>query len=192
MLANTLALETGLSDQPDALSEAIIYVPNSRSARALTLALYDAAGGQTILPPDIRTLGDLESEEAPPNAETALAGLPPAMSAARRLGALASLVRGYYAAQYEIDLPPASAIAAARELARLLDQAALSEAVDWSKLDGLVKQADLAAHWHGSVKFLEIITEAWPEWLAVNNAMDPFARRPSPPTGRRGHRPRQS
>lgn len=64
MLANTLALETDLSDQPDALSEAIIYVPNSRSARALTLALYDAAGGQTILPPDIRTLGDLESEEA--------------------------------------------------------------------------------------------------------------------------------
>lgn len=177
MLAGTLALETGLSTQPDALSEAIIYVPNSRSARALTLALYDAAGGKTILPPDIRTLGDLESEEAPPNAETALAGLPPAMSPARRLGALASLVRGYYAAQYEIGLPPASAIAAARELARLLDQAALSEAVDWSKLEGLVKQSDLAAHWHGSVRFLEIITEAWPAWLAANNAMDPFARR---------------
>jgi ATP-dependent helicase/nuclease subunit B len=177
VLANTLAQETGLSDQPDALSDAIIYVPNSRSARALTLALFDAAGGKPILPPDIRTLGDLESEEAPPNAETALAGLPPAMSAARRLGALANLVRRYYAAQYQIDLPPASAIAAARELARLLDQAALSDAVDWSKLEGLVEQSDLASHWHGSVKFLKIITEAWPDWLAANNAMDPFARR---------------
>tara|TARA_R110000868_G_scaffold19666_2_gene84475 strand:- start:170 stop:754 length:585 start_codon:yes stop_codon:yes gene_type:complete len=126
-LANTLAQETSLADQPDALSAAIIYVPNSRSARALTLALFDAAGGKPILPPDVRTLGDLESEEAPPNAETALAGLPPAMSPARRLGALASLVRGYYAARYRIDLPPASALAAARELSRLLDQAALSE-----------------------------------------------------------------
>ena len=176
-LAKTLAEETGLKDRPDALSEAIIYVPNSRSARALTLALFDAAGEKTILPPDVRTLGDLESEEAPPTAETALAGLPPAMSAARRLGALASLVRAYYAAEYRLDLPPASAIAAARELARLLDQAALSDAVDWTKLDGLVEQADLAAHWHGSVKFLKIITEAWPEWLAANNAMDPFKRR---------------
>tara|TARA_R110000751_G_scaffold12408_7_gene42589 strand:- start:15018 stop:18077 length:3060 start_codon:yes stop_codon:yes gene_type:complete len=177
VLANTLAQETGLADQPDALSDAIIYVPNSRSARALILALFDAAGGKPILPPDVRTLGDLESEEAPPNAETALAGLPPAMSPARRLGALASLVRGYYAARYRIDLPPASALAAARELSRLLDQAALSENVDWSKLDGLVAESDLAAHWHGSVEFLKIITEAWPEWLDANNAMDPFARR---------------
>ncbi len=137
-LATTLAKETQLSEQPDALSEAIIYVPNSRSSRALILELFDAAGEKSILPPDVRTLGDLESEEAPPNAETALVGLPPALSPARRLGALAALVRKFYEAEYRVDLPPASALAAARELSRLLDQAALSAGADWSKLDTLV------------------------------------------------------
>ena len=176
-LATALAKETHLSEQPDALSDAIVYVPNSRSARALILELFDAADKTSILPPDVRTLGDLESEEAPPNAETALVGLPPALSPARRLGALAALVRKFYEAEYRVDLPPASALAAARELSRLLDQAALSAGTDWGKLDGLVEESDLAAHWHRSVAFLKIITAAWPEWLNDNNAMDPFARR---------------
>ncbi|KCZ93286.1 double-strand break repair protein AddB [Hyphomonas johnsonii] len=176
-LAGTLAAETGLAGQPDALSDAIIYLPNRRSARALTLALYDAAGETPILPPDVRAMGDLESDEAPPSAETALIALPAALSPAKRLGALAAMVRQYYAANYRTDLPPASALAAARELSRLLDQAALSEQADWSKLSDLVESADLAGHWHGSVKFLKIITEAWPDFLAGEHAMDPFVRR---------------
>lgn len=175
-LAETLASEKGLSDNPEALADDLIYVPNRRSARALALALFEAAGGTPILMPDIRPLGDLESEEPPPGAESALADLPPAVSNAERLGRLSVLVSAFYNKR-GTPIPPASALAAARELARLLDQAALSGEVDWDRLDTLVADRQLAAHWQQSIDFLKIITEQWPEDLARNIQMDPFARR---------------
>lgn len=175
-LARALAEETGLADNPDALADDLIYVPNRRSARALALALFDAAGGNTVLMPDIRPLGDLEQDEPPPGAEAALADLPPAVPSAERLGRIARLVSVYYDRQGK-PIPPASAIAAARELARLLDQAALSGKVDWDKLEGLVKDRQLAEHWRRSVEFLDIITTQWPADLEENVQMDPFVRR---------------
>lgn len=178
-LARVLAEATGLKNQADALAEAIIYVPNRRSARALTLALFDTLGpGRTLLAPDIRTLGDLEAEEPAPIAEAGLADLAPPLSAARQLGVMARLVSAFFRTQYGRDLPPASALASARELLRLLEQASLSDPpVDWSNLSGLVQHSDLAVHWDDSVRFLSIITEAWPLWLAENNVSDPFRRR---------------
>ncbi|MBY9067703.1 double-strand break repair protein AddB [Hyphomonas sp. WL0036] len=176
-LARALALETGLAGRPDALADAIIYVPNRRSARALSLALYDAAGEQTILPPDIRALGDLDSGEPPPIAEQALSGIAPPLSSARQLGEITSLVRQFYQRAMGVDLPPASALASARELSRLLEQAAMSEAVDWSKLDALGLQADLAAHWSRSAEFLKIITQYWPQRLDELGASDPYKER---------------
>jgi ATP-dependent helicase/nuclease subunit B len=176
-LAKTLAEATGLKDNPAALADALIYVPNRRSARALALALYEVGGARPILPPDIRALGDLETEEPPSGAEEALTDLGPPLPAAQRLGALAQLVMAFYD-EREIALPPASALAAARELGRLLDSAALSqEHVDWSGLGTLVEDDDLATHWQDSVRFLEIVTKAWPDWLRASGATEPFARR---------------
>lgn len=175
-LARALAEETSLATKQDALADAIIYVPNRRSARALSLALYDAAGEQTILPPDIRALGDLDSGEPPPIAEQALSGAVPPLSGARQLGVLATLVRHYYQSAMGIDLPPASALSAARELGRLLEQAAMSEDADWSRLETL-SLGDLAAHWSRSADFLKIVTQLWPEWLAENRASDPYKER---------------
>lgn len=178
-LARILSKTFGLREHSDALADAIIYVPNRRSARALTLALFETLGGAgTLLPPDIRSLGDLESDEAPPVSEAALAALPPVLSPAARLGVLARLATLFYAQEYGHTLPPASALASARELSKLLEQAAMGEApVDWSLLDGLVTQADLAVHWKDSTGFLSIITEMWPQWLLENNVGDPFERR---------------
>ncbi|MEM5515576.1 double-strand break repair protein AddB [Henriciella sp. AS95] len=175
-LARALAEETGLAERPDAMADDLIYVPNRRSARALALALFEAAGSKTLLMPEIRPLGDLENDEPPPGAESALADLPPAISPAARLGRLAVLVSAYYEAQGKA-IPPASALAAARELARLLDQAALSGAVDWDKLETLVQNRQLAEHWRRSVDFLDIIVTQWPEELKKNVQMDPYARR---------------
>lgn len=178
-LARILSETFRLAEHSDALADAVIYVPNRRSARALTLALFETLGGTgTLLPPDIRTLGDLDSDEPPPVSEAALAALPPALSPAARLGVLARLATLFYAQQYGHTLPPASALASARELSKLLEQAAMGEApVDWSLLDGLVTQADLAVHWKDSTGFLSIITEMWPQWLLENNVGDPFERR---------------
>lgn len=176
-LAREIGRETGLSERADALADAIIYVPNRRSARALSLALFDAAGAKTILPPDIRALGDIESGEPAPVAELALSSPKPPLSAARQLGVLAMLVRQYYQSAMGVDLPPSSALAAARELSRLLEQAAMSEATDWTKLDSLELSSDLAAHWSRSAEFLKIVTDFWPEWLEGSGYSDPHKER---------------
>ncbi len=175
-LSATLAEEFNLNNHPAALADALIYVPNRRSARALALALHKQAGGNTILPPDIRALGDLETQEPPSGAEEALTHLGPALSPARRLGTLASLVQKFYQAR-GLSIPPTSILAAARELGRLLDSASLAGSVDWGRLPDLVQETDLAEHWADSVTFLKIVTEDWPKWLAKNGASDPFDRR---------------
>lgn len=176
-LARTLAETADLENKPDALADALIYVPNRRSARALALALHKSAGTATLLPPDIRALGDLESPDAAPTgAEEALAELGPALDPNRRLGELARLVMAFYIHR-GMDLPASSAVAAARELIALLDQAALSDHVDWSILPDLAQETDLAGHWADSAKFLEIVTTTYPEWLREIGAQDPFQRR---------------
>ena len=175
-LAATLARDTGLNDNPEALADALIYVPNRRSERALAFALHQAAGGKACLLPNIRALGDLETDEPPPSAEAALADLPPVISPAARIGGLTRLVMRYFEA-LETHLPAISCLAAARELATLLDQAALSGDVDWDALESLVPDAQLAQHWQQSVRFLQIITDQWPAHLDEATKMDPYARR---------------
>lgn len=175
-LASQLASESGLADKPAALASALIYVPNRRSARQLAFKLHQAAGGAPIIPPEIRALGDLETDEPAPFAEAALAGLPPSLDPARRLGALARLVQAYYRTSLGQDIPPVSAIAAGRELSRLLDQAALSESVHWDSLPDLAEDHDLAGHWQNAVKFLSILTHSWPDFLAEEGVMEPFIR----------------
>lgn len=172
-LARQLASETGLGDDPSALAGAIIYVPNRRSARQLALELFDAAGAPgAILMPDIRALGDLEDAGSLPGAEAALADLPPPVADAKRLGALVEMTQHFFQTTRDRQMPLQSALAAAGELARLLDQAALSGGVDWSGLPNLVEDSQLAHHWELSVRFLDIVAQAWPAWLDENGVMD--------------------
>lgn len=175
-LTRALAQETGLMDDPEALADALIYVPNRRSERALGFALHQAAGGKACLLPNIRALGDLETDEPPPSAESALADLPPVISPSSRIGELTQLVMRYFAAT-DRHMPAMACLSAAKELARLLDQAALSGDVDWGALDSLVPNAQLARHWQHSLQFLEIITAQWPAHLERTTQMDPYARR---------------
>ena len=175
-LADALVKEFDLANNPEALADALIYVPNRRSERALAFAVHRAAGGKACLLPMIRALGDLETSDPPPSAEAALADLPPVISPAERLGRLTRLVMAYFEAT-SAGLPAVSCLSAARELARLLDQAALSGDVAWDELDTLVPNAELATHWQKSLEFLKIITDQWPVELDTLRAMDPYARR---------------
>ena len=45
---------------PEALSDAVILLPNRRAARAFTAALSNQAGGRPLLLPQVRPHGDLE------------------------------------------------------------------------------------------------------------------------------------
>lgn len=175
-LASALADDLDLANNPEALADALIYVPNRRSERALAFAIHRAAGGKACLLPNIRALGDLETSDPPPSAEAALAGLPPVVSPAERLGRLTRLVMAYFD-RSGAGLPAVSCLSAARELVRLLDQAALSGPVAWDQLEDLVPHAELAEHWKQSLEFLQIITEQWPAELDDMTAMDPYARR---------------
>ena len=175
-LARALAEATDLKANPQALADALIYVPNRRSERALAFALHKVSGRKACLLPDIRALGDLETDEPPPSAEIALADLPPALPNAQRIGELTRLVLEFYAAR-DLSIPAPSALSAARELARLLDHAALSGEVDWDQLDDIVGNQQLAKHWQQSLDFLKIITQQWPAKLEQATAMDPYARR---------------
>lgn len=175
-LATTLADRLDLANHPEALADTLIYVPNRRSQSALSFALHKAGGRGASLLPDIRALGDLETDEPPPSAEAALADLPPVISPGHRIGALTRLVMAYFEAN-GTQLPAASCLSAARELARLLDQSALSGTVDWQKLKTQELGGHLAQHWQQSLEFLSIITDQWPAQLEEATAMDPYARR---------------
>ncbi|MEM7328726.1 MAG: double-strand break repair protein AddB [Pseudomonadota bacterium] len=175
-MARTLAEETGLRDNPEALADALIYVPNRRSERALGFALHQAVGARACLLPNIRALGDLETDDPPPNAEAALADLPPSISTASRIGELTQLVMRFFE-HTDRHLPAIACLSSARELARLLDQAALSGDIDWGALNTLVPDAQLAQHWQQSLKFLDIISTQWPAHLDQKKQLDPYARR---------------
>jgi ATP-dependent helicase/nuclease subunit B len=127
--------------------------------------------------PEIRALGDLDAADADVLSPLDELDLPPALAPEQRRGALARLVQAWRSAQSAPPLPPSSALAAADELAGLIDQAALAGDVDWTQLTGLSLSTDLAEHWRLSAEFLRIVAEHWPAYLAETGAMDAQRRR---------------
>ena len=57
--------DTGLRENPEALADALIYVPNRRSERALAFALHQTSGRQASLLPDIRASGRSRNRRSP-------------------------------------------------------------------------------------------------------------------------------
>ncbi len=175
-LARGLIETCGAREDPAALADAVIFVPNRRSARELALSFHREISHSLIIP-SIRTLGDVDEEDSAASIGAEALGLPPAVSSPRRRGALANLIQAWRRAQEQPELPPGSALAAADELAALLDQSAVSEEIDWAQLSNIDIAEHLAEHWKISASFLKIVAEAWPHWLAEQGAMDPLARR---------------
>lgn len=178
-LAQTLLLQFDRPETPFALSDAIILLPTKRAARALGQAFLDARGGVATLLPRIRTLGDIDPDDA------GLAELGEAIDAtpvidplARRL-VLARLIRARDK-QADWSDDPVAALGAADALAELLDSAAMTSVgdkpFDWSRLETLVEDKELAKHWEQSTKFLSIVTQIWPDYLAGLDMVDPGVR----------------
>lgn len=149
----------------------LILLPTRRAARALAEAFLRAAEGRPMLLPRIAAIGALD--EAP----LALAGaldLPPAVEPTERLAALARLVM----ALPEAEGGARSADRAWRLAAALAD---LMDEAEWAEIDlptGLAGAADAAhaEHWQITLRFLGIVTRAWPDWLAGQQVMNPVAR----------------
>lgn len=161
---------------PDALADVTILLPTRRAGRGLAEALKSELKVAALLMPRVRALGDVDPDEAG-LADLDDPELPPAVEPLQRRLELARLVRKWDAAQ-ERPSNPAGALAAADALAALLDQAGLlAQAPDWSVLDRIAGERDLALHWEISADFLSIIARAWPARLAELGRIDPGARR---------------
>lgn len=174
-------LADGLIDAlGDELPRAEIFLPTRRAVRAAADAFLDAyaqRGREAALLPRFLAIGDIDEEEmvafaSDPQDEIDLA---PAISSSDRLIALARLVatrdRLVFAGQQNWP----GAIAAARELGKLLDSF-YTEEIDPSALRSL-DVADSANHWARGLEFLEIVTEEWPKYLREIGREDPARRR---------------
>lgn len=175
---------------PLALADVTILVPTRRATRVLREAFAAALGGQGVLLPSIRPLGDVDEDELH---LSELAGgdldpldIPPALSETERHLILTRLVLAWrqtterlrVGARDEPLAVPASAADAAwmaRDLMGLIDQAATEE-IDFSGLSAIVADR-YADYWQLSLEFLRIVTELWPAILAERGALDPFLRR---------------
>jgi ATP-dependent helicase/nuclease subunit B len=166
-LSRSVIEVSGARKHPEALSDVLIFVPNRRSARALAGRLFEELGGGAFLPPDIRPLGDAGDNDPALLGELAEVDVRPPMPNGARLGALTRLVQQWHDAREE-EITLNSAVSVAQQLAKLLDQAALAGDVEFSKLETLLSESDLAQHWQVSVDFLTIVTQMWPNLLEEN------------------------
>lgn len=165
LLAEAMVAELARGDDPFALSDALVLLPNRRAARGLIDAFAKRLGGAALLP-TIRPLGDPHADDDPDvwGADPIGAHILPAIDKMQRRLQLASLIRRREAHENGVD-DPVRAIALADELAKLLDSAATVDQVDWKKLPKLIDEIDLAKHWANSAAFLDIIVSFWPAHL---------------------------
>ena len=169
-----------------------LYLPTRRATRALQDAFLRAAGGRALLLPKVVPVSEGEEDlsliTAAASSETGAhtAAIPPAISELERRLVLTSLIRRWtatLAAQESerglavdvIASTSAQATVLAHELAQLMDMVE-TEGVDLDRLAELVPET-FSEHWQRTLRFLEVITQAWPGYLAGTGSMSTAARR---------------
>ncbi len=174
---------------PLALARATLYLPTRRACRLARDVFLDALDGNAAILPRIIALGDLDEDEiAFAEAATgALAGaalaLPDALSGLARAMPLAALILRWAQTIAPRDAGqaplvannPATALALARDLARLMDDMTTRQ-VSWDRLDALVP-AEFDEYWKVTLGFLQFIRTHWPAYLKEQDRMEPAARR---------------
>lgn len=171
--------------QPERLATATLYLPTRRAGRLAREIFLDVLDTDAVLLPRIVILGDIDEDEGA-FADSDIRDsfdVPPALGGLQRRLTLATLV-GAWAKQLRPNSPviaplvvggPASTLALATDLARLMDDMA-TRGVDWATLDGLVPDA-LDEYWKLSLDFLKIAKEVWPAHLKENDRIEPATRR---------------
>jgi ATP-dependent helicase/nuclease subunit B len=189
LLDGTLVPGFPAGGDPLALAGATLYLPTRRACRLARDLFLEAAGTSAAILPRIVAVGDVDEDEIV-FAQAASGGLgadalalPPALSSFERRMLLAQLVLKWaqgIAPDKRGEAPlvannPASALALADDLARLMDDMT-TRGVPWERLDQLVPDA-LDRYWQLTLEFLKIAREAWPKILEERGAIEPAARR---------------
>jgi ATP-dependent helicase/nuclease subunit B len=189
LMDGTLVPGFPAGEGPLALADATLYLPTRRACRLVRDVLLDVTKASAAILPRIVAIGDVDEDEiAFAQAATgALAGaaldLPTAVGGLERRLLLTQLVLRWAASitpDKKDEAPlvagnPASALALADDLARLMDDMT-TRGVPWDRLDELVPEA-LDRYWQLTLEFLKIARETWPNILAERSAVEPAARR---------------
>lgn len=162
---------------PAKLAAVRVLLPTRRACRSLREAFLRQTGGKPTLLPRMTPIGDIDEDELVLAQEVDTGSglsarpfdIPPAVSGLRRQLLLARMVmaRG--------DTSPDQAVRLAIELARLLDQLH-TERLDFSKFQDLVPDA-FSEHWQETLRFLQILTDEWPNILESEGTLDPANHR---------------
>lgn len=162
------------------LSDVTIILPTRRARLALAEALLVATGGALLLP-DIRTLGEDDSEEAPFLPPFDAAPLPPAAPAIERTLCLARLVDAWARSPAGAEVlasPPNAAeiLGLAESLGEVLDDLTIEDA-DLTGFEAQIAGLDVAENWRQTRAFLTIVLDTWPTILAATGRADAVALR---------------
>ena len=166
------------------LARATLYLPTRRAGRMAREIFLDELRTDAAILPRIVALGDIDEDELAFSEGSEQFGgiapldIPPRLGELERRLTLARLVAAW--AKSPVSAPlvvggPASTLALAGDLARLMDDMA-TRGVDWAALDRLVPD-QLDKYWQHSLEFLRIARKAWPDHLQEIGRIEPAARR---------------
>jgi ATP-dependent helicase/nuclease subunit B len=177
------------SEDPLVLASVTVLVPTRRAVTALRDAFMHLSGGSPLILPSIRPIGDVDEEALifEPGLQEHLdigSRINPPISPLKRQMILSRLISAWASARVDtadseedllLVLSPAQSLALASDLGRFLDNIARDE-ITLAGLSDLVP-GEFAVHWQRTTKFLDIITEHWPEILEEAAATNPAAHR---------------
>ena len=158
------------AEDPLRLTEALVLLPTRRACRHLREGFLRVTNGRAALLPRMQPLGDVDEAELVFTDDALDPDLPPAIDPLRRKMLLTRLIL-----QKDKNLPYDQAAQLAEALASLIDQVQI-ERGDFANLHNLVPE-EYARHWQDTVRFLDIVTAAWPEIVKAEGCLDPAERR---------------
>ncbi len=167
------------------LPRVTLYLPTRRATRAVEDAFLRAGGGRALLLPRIVPISEGEEDLsliAAAAAEAHAGAIPPAIGELERRLVLTSLIRRWTEAMNQsgtqgaaVAATSAQAAVLAKELAALMDMVE-TEDVSLDRLDTLVPEI-FSEHWQKTLRFLGIVTQAWPGYLAQAGLLSAARRR---------------
>ena len=163
---------------PALLADVVFLLPNRRACLSLQDAFVRCNGLKPTLLPKILPIGELEEDEislCSVGAPELIYGLPAAIDDFERLFIFARLIVSKPAEYGLPEMTISQAVSLASDLAKLID-ISYNEQISFAKLKDLVPE-QYAAHWQETLRFLQIITDYWPQILAERQAADSAQRK---------------
>jgi ATP-dependent helicase/nuclease subunit B len=154
------------AENPQKTAKMLVLLPSRRACRSLREACLEASGGKPMLLPRMMPIGEI-SDEADFSTFFDLMedDTLPAIASKKRMALLMRLIRRFE------PTAAAKSYKLAGALCDLLDEV-IRHQLDFSQLESLVPNENLAKHWQKTLHFLKLITQHWPAILAEEGVQD--------------------